>query len=100
MDSILGSGVCRESTTGRAQVVIEASDWRSPRCFAFLIVVEVVESRVTVSPWVSRSSNLRAVGPGSEVLMIYGKIIDCKLDHLGTNHHGIFTRKLKESLCI
>nr|KAF7402018.1 hypothetical protein H0235_015354 [Vespula pensylvanica] len=26
IDSILGSGVCRDSTTGRAQVVIEASD--------------------------------------------------------------------------
>ncbi|KAL2750926.1 hypothetical protein V1477_001029 [Vespula maculifrons] len=26
VDSILGSGICRESTTGRAQAVIEASD--------------------------------------------------------------------------
>ncbi|KAL2731218.1 hypothetical protein V1477_015546 [Vespula maculifrons] len=52
--------------------------WKSPRCFAFLIVVEVVKSRATVSPWVSRSSNLHAVGPGSEVLVICRNLIGCK----------------------
>ncbi|KAL2740043.1 hypothetical protein V1477_010513 [Vespula maculifrons] len=39
---------------------------------------EVVKSRATVSPWVSRSSNLHAVGPGSEVLVICRNLIGCK----------------------
>ncbi|KAL2741869.1 hypothetical protein V1477_009498 [Vespula maculifrons] len=38
----------------------------------------VVKSRATVSPWVSRSSNLHAVGPGSEVLVICRNLIGCK----------------------
>ncbi|KAL2734978.1 hypothetical protein V1477_013504 [Vespula maculifrons] len=41
-------------------------------------LVEVVKSRATVSPWVSRSSNLHAVGPGSEVLVICRNLIGCK----------------------
>ncbi|KAL2748421.1 hypothetical protein V1477_003064 [Vespula maculifrons] len=35
------------------------------------MLVEVVKCRITVSPRVSRSSNLHAVGPGSAVLVIY-----------------------------
>ncbi|KAL2741865.1 hypothetical protein V1477_009494 [Vespula maculifrons] len=38
----------------------------------------LVKSRATVSPWVSRSSNLHAVGPGSEVLVICRNLIGCK----------------------
>nr|KAF7416961.1 hypothetical protein H0235_011492 [Vespula pensylvanica] len=68
VDSNLSSGVCRESTTGRAQVVIEVSD----------VVVVVVKSKVTVSPWVSKCSNLPAVRPGSEVLVICLNFVGCK----------------------
>ncbi|KAL2737919.1 hypothetical protein V1478_002005 [Vespula squamosa] len=53
--------ICRESTTGRAQVVIEAL--RS--CDI------VVKSRVSVSSWVPKCSYLHVVGPGSVVLAIY-----------------------------
>ncbi|KAL2732797.1 LOW QUALITY PROTEIN: uncharacterized protein V1477_015038 [Vespula maculifrons] len=44
----------------------------------FLDSSVVVKSRVTVSPRVSRSSNLHAVGPGSAVLVIYRYLIACK----------------------
>ncbi|KAL2721411.1 hypothetical protein V1477_020231 [Vespula maculifrons] len=44
----------------------------------FLDSSVVVKSRVTVSPRVSKCSNLHAVGPGSEVLVISQNFVDCK----------------------
>ncbi|KAL2711949.1 neurotrimin-like isoform X2 [Vespula squamosa] len=65
---------CRESTTGRAEVRLRLEfivEWRSSRCFDFLIVVVIGKSRVRVSSWVPRCSYLHVVEPGSVVLAMH-----------------------------
>ncbi|KAL2736585.1 SOSS complex subunit C isoform X2 [Vespula maculifrons] len=78
------------NTTGRVSRCLKPTVWTVEQSVSGVLYISSllrspklpkrkgISSRFPVSPWVPKCSNLHAVEPGSEVLVIHRKLIDCK----------------------